>query len=131
MMTVGALAMAALALFVLVNSRARVRRFVRGQVRISRVQPWTSSGESTATMTRTYKVHGTVTTPEGTFDATSVDVYDEDVLGKQGVSVPCRYDPTDPSRMTLDMSARKGVDLQDVVLAGVAVVCLGVAWLTR
>lgn len=43
-MPVMALGLAALSIFVLVNSHVRARGFERGQLTMSRIQPWTSSG---------------------------------------------------------------------------------------
>lgn len=130
-MPVAAVAMAVLCLYVVVNRRTRSRGFERGRLRIERIQPWTSSGESTATMTRTYKVHGVVSTSQGSFSATSVDLYDEGILSKEGRTVPCRFDPKDPSRVTLTMSDPSRIGLQDVVLVGFAGLCLVIAWFTR
>ncbi len=129
-MTVGAVLFALFCLYVLVRSRTRARGFERGELRVERVQPWATHGGSTATTSTSYKVHGTVVTPTGSHPATSIDVYDAGVRQKEGTTVPCRYDPDEPGRVTLTMSDHRGIGPQDVVLALVAVACLAYAWFT-
>lgn len=130
-MTVAAVLFAGFCLYVLVSSRVRGRAFERGELRIERAQPWATHGGSTATTSTSYKVHGTVTTPSGRFAATSIDVYDSEVRSKEGTTVPCRYDPKDPGRVTLSLSDTRGIGAQDVVLALVAAACLAYAWFAR
>ncbi|RIK17725.1 MAG: hypothetical protein DCC50_00720 [Acidobacteria bacterium] len=121
---------AGLCLYVLVNSRVRGRGFERGELRVERVQPWATHGGSTATTSTSYKVHGTVVTPSGTYPATSIDVYDSGVQKKKGTTVPCRFDPKDPGRVTLTLSDHSGIGPQDVLLTLVAAACLAYAWFT-
>ncbi len=130
-MTIAAVIFAGFCIFVLVNSRVRARGFLRGTLRVERVQPWATHGESSATTSTSYKVHGTLTTPSGTYPASTIDVYGADVRAKKGTTVPCRYDPDDPSRVTLSMTDARGIGPQDVVLALLAAACLAYAWSAR